>query len=530
MKQDFTLDGYASIAWNTGTWHQLETRGDLSGRQKKIEAIRCLVDEIVGGGGFIAAHKLAPNLIQGLKAAWNQLDIHNDDHSLAECEDLILQVLDFTVQRGRTDLPPIEIEVLPGSTIALTRKNLSAESRRDLDLVLSVVHTLNEIRNRLDDWPPDGGPVLNLMRLMREATRVKIHVPAGLFAAIDETVAVLGLVPSRALELELRLKTMDTKHRTQLWVPVLQTISYTVTEVDRLTKTLAETQRIRNTIKTVLSELLPWMDCEPKLEKNDCSRVHTFYEAVQEGRVFVMKDPDAADDFPMVDRATMGDFEALVSKRFGFASQELVDYIRTHQVFVVRHDWASALGPSITRAMDADGSLEANTLLPYNRTLFEFRVSGHTLLIQMEQADDGQIVRQGFMFRANSNDHWVGMFNRGVPEDDKLWAFAQTQITAICVALDIKVATHEVVRAPIALNEKRARKNKPPMEDYHVVDLSRRVSRAEPLSRTGQEPAYHMRAHLRRAHWRHYSTHRTRIPWMLVGDPELGFVHKFYLD
>lgn len=34
--------------------------------------------------------------------------------------------------------------------------------------------------------------------------------------------------------------------------------------------------------------------------------------------------------------------------------------------------------------------------------------------------------------------------------------------------------------------------------------------------------------HFRRGHWRHYGEYKTWIKWMLVGDPELGFVDKMY--
>jgi hypothetical protein len=36
------------------------------------------------------------------------------------------------------------------------------------------------------------------------------------------------------------------------------------------------------------------------------------------------------------------------------------------------------------------------------------------------------------------------------------------------------------------------------------------------------------RLHLRRGHWRHFATYRTWIKWMMVGNPDLGFVDKEY--
>jgi hypothetical protein len=43
-----------------------------------------------------------------------------------------------------------------------------------------------------------------------------------------------------------------------------------------------------------------------------------------------------------------------------------------------------------------------------------------------------------------------------------------------------------------------------------------------------REPGRKKRLHFRRGHWRHYETHKTWIKWMLVGDPDLGFIEKQY--
>jgi hypothetical protein len=91
--------------------------------------------------------------------------------------------------------------------------------------------------------------------------------------------------------------------------------------------------------------------------------------------------------------------------------------------------------------------------------------------------------------------------------------------------LDAEVAVHSVVRAPHALNVKRKNEGKIPIFDHHIVKLSdRHRASAKRFGDTHKSP----RLHFRRGHWRHFQTHKTWIKWMLVGDPELGFVDKEY--
>lgn len=62
------------------------------------------------------------------------------------------------------------------------------------------------------------------------------------------------------------------------------------------------------------------------------------------------------------------------------------------------------------------------------------------------------------------------------------------------------------------------------------MSLARRHERADRLPTPAGAFEHHTRKrlHFRRSHWRHYVSHKTKIPWTLVGDPNLGFVEKEY--
>lgn len=79
----------------------------------------------------------------------------------------------------------------------------------------------------------------------------------------------------------------------------------------------------------------------------------------------------------------------------------------------------------------------------------------------------------------------------------------------------------------IGINHQRERRGRLPLADYHVVMLAHR-RRLEPLPRDPGAEVTRKRLHFRRGHWRHYANHKTWIKWMLVGDPDLGFVDKEY--
>jgi hypothetical protein len=181
--------------------------------------------------------------------------------------------------------------------------------------------------------------------------------------------------------------------------------------------------------------------------------------------------------------------------------------------FVVQHDWAGAF----KNAADyADGSFN----LPYEMCAFEFRISGRSVTVLAFQGDEQSPT---FTTYAQFGHHWIsGEDNEKLPFNE----FAMAQIKAICIALDAEVATRNVVRAPNALNKKRAEKGQIPLYSYHVVSLNRQ-HRISNLA-GGNSNGTRKRLHFRRGHWRHYAESKTWIRWTLVGNPELGFIDKEY--
>lgn len=228
------------------------------------------------------------------------------------------------------------------------------------------------------------------------------------------------------------------------------------------------------------------------LERNDCSRLHHFKEAWRAGRVLATDRPPGSMDPP----------------EFGNFWQH---------TFVVKQDWAKAF----EHATGIDDSIK----LPYNLCTFEFRFSGRNVIATAFD-NEGDV---GFTAFIQSGDCWVHLAAvraRNTQPEDKVAQAIWDQIRAICIALDAEVATHSVVRAPHALNQKREAAGKIPLSDFHVVELARRHRVSNPTGLVGGGGKKRM--HFRRGHWRHFETSKTWVRWCLVGDPDLGFIQKQY--
>lgn len=181
-----------------------------------------------------------------------------------------------------------------------------------------------------------------------------------------------------------------------------------------------------------------------------------------------------------------------------------IDGVDAH-VFVVEHDWAAAFAKS-----DVD---QGEIKLPYATSAFEFVLNGVHLIVLAKSIDDAIVY-------VKAGKSWGGILERGA------WPYLMKQIRCICIALDAQVAVTEVIRAPHRLNQARIDRGKLPVFDHHVVSLARRT---RPARLEASEPmGKHKRLHWRRGHWRHYEEHKTWINWMLVGDPDMGFVDKHY--
>lgn len=244
-----------------------------------------------------------------------------------------------------------------------------------------------------------------------------------------------------------------------------------------------------------MESLKEWAEADHPLvlERNDTSRFHKLVEAGLSGRVIAEEGARILTGQPLVD--TMS-----------------IDLSIYKNIFVVRHDWASAF-------KGAEG-LSDDIRMPFDLCVFEFRLAGRTFIITVAD-DDGQPVACDF---TEIGDYWY-VLDHMFARENRIYRFLWEQIQAICIALDAEVATTSVVRAPVKLNEKRARTGRAPLRDFHMVDLAKRHRIANPAGGTNGTKK---RLHFRRGHWRHYAESKTWIKWCLVGNPDLGFINKNY--
>lgn len=244
---------------------------------------------------------------------------------------------------------------------------------------------------------------------------------------------------------------------------------------------------------TALEQLREWLMLHPALEVNDCARLHNLRESAANRSLFLLKDADTAIE---------------ESK----ACAEYIDAV--DQTFVVKHDWASAF--------DGAENLDGDYNLPYQCCAFEFRISGRSCILILVDCSLGRQLGAFTQF----GDVWLHIAGNN-DADHPMISFMLAQVRAICIALDADVAISEVVRAPVKLNEKRAKAGKTPLPDYRVVDLARRHRVANP-STSSPGTGTKKRLHFRRGHWRHYESSKTWVKWCLVGNPDLGFIAKHY--
>lgn len=227
-----------------------------------------------------------------------------------------------------------------------------------------------------------------------------------------------------------------------------------------------------------------------------------------------------------------------------------VDFLMNEfQSVVIEHDWAAAFA-NVPGMLD-----EGEVPMPFDATCFEFRISGLRLLVMMLDKEcflvtginnRWYVSDERFYFHDNGTFTLSGggPITRGgfaVSEAQQFLAFLGQQIRAACIMLDAGVAEADAQEPSPALNKHRAKRGQSPLKAYHVVRLHRKHA---PRGEVGPATGRHVRAHVRRGHWRHYqdggSGHeqftdkdgylrsRTWINWMVVGDINLGFVDKEY--
>lgn len=249
-------------------------------------------------------------------------------------------------------------------------------------------------------------------------------------------------------------------------------------------RTLSDLEKQIHVINAVLEPYWRWKESKPVLEKNDCSRLHRLVESANR-RMIVNKDGQSDQVDP---QWLHGNF----------------------QTFVVKHNWAAAFE-------SAEG-VDDSWRMPYDLCAFEFRISGRNCIVASAQNEE---TMKATLF-VEFGEYWMNP-DAAIPH----YVLMFKHVRAMCIALDAEVATTEVVRAPVKLNEKRAKTGKTPLPDYRVVDLARRHRIANPAA-SAPGTGTKKRLHFRRGHWRHFDNSKTWVKWCLVGNPDLGFINKHY--
>jgi len=256
-------------------------------------------------------------------------------------------------------------------------------------------------------------------------------------------------------------------------------------------------------------ELIAWLDTVGvKLEKIDTCSWHRFMEAVNKDMILTenAKPAEHITQFVLKDGAP--------------------------QHFLVQHEWERLLSHATD---EKGGSLKLEDFrLPFDRCSFEMKMSGRRIILIMHENPTTSLniiilieCANGVWYVGNEYDYREVLRKQkekyGVGLD-----FMIANIAAMCICIEANVIETEVIRAPHKLNASRAKQNKPPLPDHTVVSLSRRYRVSNPAETVARGEHAGKRMHFRRGHWRHYADHKTWIKWMLVGNPDLGFVEHEY--
>lgn len=245
--------------------------------------------------------------------------------------------------------------------------------------------------------------------------------------------------------------------------------------------------------KENLEQFVSWASLPFKLQKNDCSRIHQLADAFVEGRVTGIDGCEVIDVLMLSDR------------------------ISNAHTLVVQHDWDAFIGQHI--------ELNSNEIkLPFPVNAFEFVVNARCIVVIAVQAEGFEPKSTFFV---NFGDWWIAYDKDRDSEVSHVAEKLKRQVFSVCIAIDADVATHQEVTAPQALNKKRMRFGKRPLMGYHIIDLAKNERKLSSPAEQGPI-GNKKRLHFRRGHWRHYEDHTTWIKWMLVGNPDLGFVDKEY--
>lgn len=242
-----------------------------------------------------------------------------------------------------------------------------------------------------------------------------------------------------------------------------------------------------NNQKATMFGLRDWLMQPPVLEKVEGTAWQQLLEA-EKARLLLASDNHPS---PIADRDSM-------------------------HVFLVQHNWANAFS-------NAGDFTEGPYRLPFPHCCFEFQISNRRICVLATQNNDED---PAFYLYFGFKGWWFqwGPLER---DGDGHGSFIHDQVRAVCIALDAEVALAEPVRASAALNRARIERGRPLLPDHSLVSLCRRVNTLRSHG-DGEGPSTRRRLHFRRGHWRHYDAYKRWIRWMLVGDPDLGFIEQKY--
>lgn len=325
---------------------------------------------------------------------------------------------------------------------------------------------------------------------------------SGIATSLFKTPLTMAIDLAEIEERHPELKGLEPKAKRALIEKLRAEMLLEISGHDRRLKSLREEQRALTERSDVVGDLAIWSaESGLKIERPDGPSFRKLRKAVAEGRTaYLGKEPMAT--------APAMDFEKEV--------------FRHAETLVIEHDWASAFNGA---------NIENATIrLPYDVCAFEFKFAGQAVIAFAIQADTDIV----FCPAVCCGDLWV-MTDFVLPLDFdgcdartdgmiELLAALAEQIKAACIALDAEVAEASTVREA---HSGSGNGSSQPLKAHHVVSLANRRARLAPLS-SGDGTGRRKRLHFRRGHWRHFEAHKTWIKWMLVGDPDLGFVEKEY--
>lgn len=325
---------------------------------------------------------------------------------------------------------------------------------------------------------------------------------SGIATSLFKTPLTMAIDLAEIEERHPELKGLGNKEKRVLIEKLRAEMLLEISGHDRKLKSLREEQRALTERSDVLGDLATWSaESGLKIERPDGPSFRKLRKAVAEGRTaYLGKDPIAI--------APAMDFEKEV--------------FRHAEILVIEHNWAAAFNGANVE--------NASIRLPYDVCAFEFKFAGRAVIAFAIHADADIVFSPAIC----CGDAWV-MTDFVLPLDFdpldertssmiELLAEVSEQIKAACIALDAEVAEATTVREAHSGSGSGSTQ---PLKAHHIVSLANRRARLAPLSR-GDASGRRVRLHFRRGHWRHFETHKTWIKWMLVGDPDLGFVEKEY--